>query len=122
VKRVLLVCAEDCAELEKNIGSSGCAVVRTDNSSSAISRARHQQFDTAILVSTGREMDVTETALNLSDINPSLEIIILADATRNLETAPGSEATVSAIAGAKILTAPELADYLASLPLKYDRP
>jgi hypothetical protein len=52
--------------------------------------------------------------LNLSDINPSLEIIILADATRNLETAPGSEATASAIAGAKILTAPELADYLAS--------
>jgi hypothetical protein len=111
---VLLVCAEDCAELEKNIGCSGCAVVRADNSSSAIFRARHQRFDAAILVSTGKEMDVTETALNLSDINPSLEIIILADATRNLEIAPGSEATASAIAAAKILTAPELADYLAS--------
>jgi hypothetical protein len=112
---VLLVCAEDCAELEKNIGCTGCVVVKAEDSSAAMLCARHQQLDAAILVSTGREMDVTETALNLGDINRSLEIIIVADTTSARESASDAQAAARAIGVAKILAAPELTTYLASL-------
>jgi hypothetical protein len=122
VKRVLLVCAEDCAELEKNIGCTGCVVVKAEDSSAAMLCARHQQLDAAILVSTGREMDVTETALNLGDINRSLEIIIVADTTSVLEARSDSEAATRSIAATKILTRPELTRYLGSARWSTRRP
>lgn len=114
VKRVLLVCAEDCAELEHNLGCSGCVIVKAENSSAAMLCARHEQLDAAILVSTGREMDLTETALNLGDINRSLEIIILADAKAAAESATETAAVARAMAATRILTRPELTSYLAS--------
>jgi hypothetical protein len=122
VKRVLLVCAEECAELEKKIGCSGCVVLKADDSFEAMSCARHQQLDAAILVSTGREMDVTETALNLGDINRSLEIIILADESSGLDSTIDSETASRATAAPRVLTAPELTTYLASPDWSTKRP
>jgi hypothetical protein len=114
VKKVLLVCAEDCAELEKDIGCSGCVLLKAGDSSAAISCVRHQRLDAAILVSTGADMDVTETALNLGDINRSLEIIIVASSTqaREFRTAQGAHAL--GIGRIKFLTGPELSAYLAA--------
>jgi hypothetical protein len=88
-------------------------VVKAENSSAAMLCARHQRLDAAILVSTGREMDATETALNLGDINRALEIIIVADPSAR-ENAAGTEPAARPMGATKILTAPELTTYLAS--------
>ncbi|HEV8723686.1 MAG TPA: hypothetical protein VGW77_23960, partial [Candidatus Binatia bacterium] len=71
-------------------------------------------FSAAVLVSTGREMDPAETALNLKDIQPSMEIIILTDRTLDQEAAVQADAVLRAIPKARILTIPELNNYLAS--------
>jgi hypothetical protein len=110
----LLVCAEDCADVEEKLGYSGCAVIRAHNSSAAMLIARHEQVDAAILVSTGKEMDVTETALNLSDINRSLEIIILADPGGAANIPIELQAAGRAMTAARIVTAGELNRYLVS--------
>jgi hypothetical protein len=112
VKRVLLVCSRACKDLRLRLIRSGSTVTVVSDGVTALARAKHDAFDAAILLSTGKEMDSTETALNLRDVDSSLEIIILADARDSACEAGGL--VPGAIPSARILTRPEFDSYLGS--------
>jgi hypothetical protein len=78
-KKTLLVCSGRCGEVEEYFTGTGCIVTKVSNGNRAIYRSRREIFDAAVLVSTGKEMDVVETVFNLRDIRGSMEIVIVAD-------------------------------------------
>jgi CheY-like chemotaxis protein len=112
MKRVLLVCAANCSALEERLVRGGCFTTTVSNGAEAILRAKHESIDTALLVSTGKEMDVAETALNLSDINSSLEIIIVVEPKRSQQQAAQTAVIQYAIPQTRILTIQQLSQYL----------
>ena len=112
MKRVLLVCAANCSELEERLVRAGCFTTTVHNAAEAILRAKHESIDTALLVSTGNEMDAAETALNLSDINSSLEIIIIVERKRSEQRAAQTDVIQHAIPQTRILTIQELSQHL----------
>jgi hypothetical protein len=75
-KKTLLVCTEN-GEVEKYLMAAGCNITSVNDGGVAISRAGAESFDAAILVSTGRQMGLAETAFSLRDVAPSMPIIIL---------------------------------------------
>jgi two-component SAPR family response regulator len=63
--------------LERRLQAAGCEVVRVNSNQEAFDHARHESFDTTVVVSRGSFINVAETILNLRDLNQSMEIIIL---------------------------------------------
>lgn len=111
-QKILLVGSRSSEHVEELFVRAGYYVVKVDDGIAAVECARHESLRTAVLVSTGRGMDLAETALTLRDIVPSLEIIILADRKHAEETAQ-TDAVSRAIPKAKIFTQSELSSYLA---------
>jgi DNA-binding response OmpR family regulator len=109
LKKLLLVGSDAYPRVEQRLLRAGCRVVKVNDGVAAVERARHESLRAAVLISTGRGMDLAETALTLRDIAPSLEIIILAD-RRPIE----EDAVLRAIPKTKILTQSELNNYLES--------
>lgn len=77
--KALLVCSHRRAEVEAQLAGCGLRLRRVRDGSAALGSVRHQVFDTAILLSTGEQMDLVETILNLRDIRPTMPVIVLID-------------------------------------------
>ncbi len=113
-KKILLVGSDASTDIEEQLAHADCYIVKRSTGAAAVAHAKHNYFGAAVLMSTGREMDFAETALNLMDIQPSLEIIILMDRTQDKEMTAQVEAVLRAIPRSRILTTTELNNYLTS--------
>jgi len=109
-KTVLLVSTEPEDRFVDCLRHANCFVIKANNGESALVFAKHVAVDAFVLVSTGNAMGRTETALNLRDIRPLSEIILVAK-DRDKPT-PGEDAA-KAISHTRVLTRQELRNYLA---------
>jgi hypothetical protein len=76
-KRILFVCSGRSDEIETRLQAAGCVVTKAGDGRSAVASSRRYPFDAAVLLSTGSEMDITETALNLRDVSPLMPIVVV---------------------------------------------
>jgi DNA-binding response OmpR family regulator len=79
LEKTLLVASNACEEIETCLSASGRAVTKVGDGSSAVQKVRKESFDSVVLVSTGKEMDLVETVFNLRDLSAAMEIIMVAD-------------------------------------------
>jgi DNA-binding NtrC family response regulator len=77
--KVMLVCSGARNEVEECLLAAGCRVIKVKDGETAIARVEREIFDAAVLVATGKRMDLAETVFNLRDINRSMQIIIMGD-------------------------------------------
>ncbi len=117
-KKILLVCSPLCTRVEDRLVHAGCHVTKIAQGAAALESVKHDVIDAVILISTGSEMDVTETALNLRDVDPSVEIIIIADRESTEDTVPETNTITYSIPKTKVLTASQLEHYLKSAEWK----
>ncbi len=82
--------------------------MRARNGLEAVFRAKREKVNAAVLVSTGKEMDFAETALNLRDVDSELEILILADGRNSAEQLKQRDLIARAIPQVRVVTSSEL--------------
>ena len=113
-KKILLVCSPGCNRVQEHLLHAGYCVTKVGEAAEAIERAKHELINAAVLISTGKEMDLAETILNLRDVNPGVEIIIIATSDNAEEKASQTAAIVRALPETTVLTVSELDRYLAA--------
>ena len=113
--KIMLVCSDSCDEVEKCLLSAGCWVVKVRDGETAVSQAQREIFDAAVLVSTGKAMDLAETVFNLRDINGSMQIIIVADQDDINQSPIVKEIVARMTPNTQALTIVELENQLAPL-------
>lgn len=118
--KTLLVCSRRCAEVESQLANFGCRWTKVRDGNKALGTIRHEAFDMAILVSTGEQMDLVETILNLRDIRPSMPVIVLIDPASS-EPAPAAQIIARAIPEISIFTLSDFQTHLDSTKGKKER-
>ena len=113
-KNILLVCSDRSDATEGRLRATGCRVTRVADGRSAVSLTKRYGFDAAVLISTGTEMDVTETVLNLRDVNPPMPIFIIADKSGSGRKLLSRSHVAELIPKTITLGIKELMDYLAA--------
>jgi len=78
-RKIMVVCSEFNDNLATDSARDGWRLIWVYDGKTAISKARREKFDMIVLLSTGKEMDVTETLLNLRDIRESMPIVVVTE-------------------------------------------
>ena len=110
--KIMLVCSKTSEEVEKCLRSAGGEIVTVKDGEAAIIQAQHATFNMAVLVSTGKTMDLAETVFNLRDISSSLPIVII-DERQGVDKTQ-AEMIAHASSNTRALTVHDLAAYLGS--------
>lgn len=76
-EKVLLVSVTSCDQVKTFLLAMGYEIISVYNGENAIFQAQHATFDIAVVVSTGKTMDMAETVFNLRDTRPSMPILII---------------------------------------------
>jgi hypothetical protein len=111
LKKIMLVCSDPANEVEEYLLAAGCWVTKTKSGRAAVLRVKREDFDAALLISTGKDMDLAETAFTLRDVSPSLQIIIV-DPEVPEESGIPRQNIAEVIPETKALTIDELKNYL----------
>ncbi|HEY7560406.1 MAG TPA: hypothetical protein VIH18_37000 [Candidatus Binatia bacterium] len=114
-KNILLVCSVRSDAAEGRLRAVGCEVTKVADGRAAVSLTKRYGFDAAVLISTGTEMDVTETALNLRDVNPPMQIFIIADKSLSARQLHSRSHVAERIPDTITLGIKELTNYLAAI-------
>jgi hypothetical protein len=114
-KKTLLVCTENAGGVEKYLMAAGCNITSVNDGGVAISRAGAGSFDAAILVSTGRQMGLAETAFSLKEVAPSMPIIILTGNRVAGQTSTLAGIVAGLIPNTSVLDVEELESFFRSL-------
>ena len=88
--KVLIVCSEVSAAVKTQLDCDGWLANWARDAKTAIAKVRRESFDLAVLISTGPEMDVTETLFNLRDLRQSLPIAVVQPSSDREETPPSA--------------------------------
>jgi DNA-binding response OmpR family regulator len=111
-EKIMVIGTEIPQSLNAIFQAANPRVTRVPNGEMAVARAQREMFDAVILLSTGEEMDLTETVFNLSDISGSMELIILSDHTDTINSAVPRETLVNFVSNATVMTTRELEKHL----------
>jgi hypothetical protein len=111
--KIMLVSSKPSQDVEKCLRTAGGEIVTVNDGEAAIIQAQHATFSLAVLVSTGKTMDLAETVFNLRDISSSMPILLL-DERNEPHGLQESEAEIIAHAApnTRALTVHDLAAYL----------
>ena len=77
VEKVLLVCTDHSEEFSNLFKSRSFNLSIVSDGEQAVERIERESFDATVVLSTGKNMDALETALNLRDINRAMHILVL---------------------------------------------
>jgi hypothetical protein len=78
-RKIMVVCSDFDDNLATDSARDGWRLIWVYDGKTAISKARRENFDMIVLLSTGKEMDATETLLNLRDVRESMRIIVVTE-------------------------------------------
>jgi len=105
---IILIGADHKQILEKRYQAAGFKVVRAIDTAAAFDLARHQPFDTAVLLFQGSFLNIAEAAFNLRDLNRTMDIIVLVDRRANNSNRFFRQLLDHPIEGTKIMTRRQL--------------
>jgi RNase P/RNase MRP subunit p30 len=77
--KMLVVCSDLIDDLKSRLVWGDWKVIWVRDAKAAIARVRRERFHLTLLISTGAEMDITETLLNLRDIRSFMPIIVVSE-------------------------------------------
>jgi len=100
--------------VEGHLVDSGCRLTKVRDGNKAVGKIRREIFDTAVLLSTGEQMDLVETILNLRDIRPTMPVIVLVDPASSEPNAAAPSIIARAIPDIAISTLSEFQAHLKS--------
>ena len=85
--KVMVVCSDLSDSVKAQLDCDSWLMILAYDAKTAIAKARRERFDLAVLISTGQEMDITETLFNLRDIRQSMPIAVV-QSTDDFNDAP----------------------------------